>query len=299
VNPKILHIAEILRERYLNPPQNQNEISIFLCGGNGSQETRFRRKLGKKISEIISKYKYDVYYPEDMFIELILGPERHDLLTLENLLANSVNVVAILLQSPGTFTELGAFANYKKLKDKLIVVIDQKYEHARSFINYGPIRYLKTKTRSRVLFTPMDEDNLNVLVKKVVDSAREIAKHSFPSRDISNPIFAYKFYLALIYVFEPLPKSAFLKFSELLSGDDRENAKTSAEAVLNSLINERKATIRSDNFFVTQEGIDDLIYSDTSIRRSNLLSKFLSNLRIDALNLILRREYWRIWGEAR
>jgi len=54
-----------------------------------------------------------------MFIEFILGHQKQDLLTLENLLADSVNTVVILLQSPGTFTELGAFTNYEKLTEML------------------------------------------------------------------------------------------------------------------------------------------------------------------------------------
>jgi hypothetical protein len=234
-----------------------------------------------------------------MFIELIMGPKRHDLLSLENLLASSVNVIAILLQSPGTFTELGAFANHKRLKDKLIVVIDPKYDHARSFINYGPIRYLRTRTKSIIISSPMDKNNFEIVVKKLADSAREISKHSFPLSGISNPVMAYNFYLSIIYVFEPIPREYFLKVSEIFAKDNRDDAKTLAEAVLSSLINERKATISNNRIFIAKKGIEDLIYSDASRKRRNQLSSLLTDLRLSALNLTLRKKYGRVWGEAR
>jgi hypothetical protein len=155
---KIIEIAQKLRKKYLDESGEQNQISIFLCGGK--KEEGFRRKLGKEIARKVSKYVYTVHFPEDMFIELIQGHEKQDLLSLENLLADSVNAIVILLQSPGTFTELGAFSNYLKLQDKLIVNVAPKYARANSFINYGPIRYLKNNTKSKILYNEMAENNI-------------------------------------------------------------------------------------------------------------------------------------------
>ena len=215
---KVIEIANKLNKQFLDKSQNLNEISIFLCGGSGKEEKKFRREVGEKISSKLSNYKYSIYYPEDMFIELILGYQKQDLLTLENLLADSANAVVILLQSPGTFTELGAFTNYKKLYNKLIVIIDPRFARKRSFINLGPIRFLKTK--SKILFIPMDNSNFNKLIEQITDTARDMAKHSLPIRDLTNPIFAYRFYLALIYIFEPIPKNAIFTISRLLATNE-------------------------------------------------------------------------------
>ena len=297
---KIIEIVNELNKQFLNKAQNLNEISIFLCGGSGKEEEKFRRKVGEKIcgTSKLSNYKYSVYYPEDMFIELILGHQKKDLLSLENLLANSANVVVILLQSPGTFTELGAFTNYKELSNKLIVIIDPKFVRKKSFINLGPDIFLRTKTKSKVLFIPMDNSNFDKLVERITDTARDIAKHSFPKRDLTNPIFAFRFYLALIYIFEPIPKNAILTISRLLATDKERNIDTVTEIVINGLINERRVSLSSKNLSTTSKGADDLIYGNNTKKRAHLVSVFLTELRLEALNLIYRKNYRRIWGEA-
>lgn len=194
INSKVLHISNSLKIAFLDSLQTENLVSIFLCGGNSIAESTFRRHLGHNISKIHSKYEYSVYYPEDMFIELILGHQRKDLLSLEELLAKGVHCVVILLQSPGTFTELGAFTNYPDLKDKLVVVIDPTYKSKRSFIALGPIRYLQHQTMSKVIYSDMNEQNLDNLTKQISEASREIAKHSTPSNDLSNPITSQKFF---------------------------------------------------------------------------------------------------------
>jgi len=298
LHSKIREMVDKLNKQFLDKLQNLNEISIFLCGGSGKEEEKFRRKVGEKISSILSHYKYSVYYPEDMFIELILGYQKQDLLTLENLLADSASAVVILLQSPGTFTELGAFTNYKKLNNKLIVIIDPKYARKRSFINLGPVRFLRTKTKSKILFIPMNNSNLNKLVERITETTRNEAKHSSPIKDLTNPIFAYKFYLALIYVFEPIPKNAVLTISRLLATNEERNIVTVAEIVINSLINEKKVSLSSNNLSTTSKGADDLIYGSNTKKRADLVLEFLTELRLEALNLIYRKNYRRIWGEA-
>jgi len=300
LHSKIIEIANKLNIYFLDKSQNSNEISIFLCGGSGKEE-KFRRKIGEEISSTRSSYKYSVYYPEDMFRELILGYQKQDLLTLENLLADSASAVVILLQSPGTFTELGAFANYDKLSNKLIVIIDPKFARKKSFINFGPVRFLRNKTKSKVLFIPMDNINLNKLVKRITEKTRDVAKHSLPIRDLTNPIFAYKYYLALIYIFEPISKNAILAISKLLAINEEKNiitVATVAKILINNLIQKRRVSLSSKKLLTTSRGADDLIYVNNTIKRAQLVSEFLTELRIEALNLIHRRNYRRIWGEA-
>jgi len=218
LHSKITEIVNELNKQFLDKSQNLDEISIFLCGGSSKEEEKFRRKVGEKICATSkrSPYKYSVYYPEDMFIELILGYQKQDLLTLENLLADSASSIVILLQSPGTFTELGAFTNYKKLSNKLIVIIDPKYTRKKSFINFGPVRFLKTKTKSKVLSMPMNNSNLNKLVEQITETTRDMDKHSLQTRDLTNPIFAYRFYLALIYILSLYRKMLSLLFQDYL-----------------------------------------------------------------------------------
>lgn len=293
---KILNISQLLKASFLDLLSTENLISIFLCGGNSIAESKFRRLLGHNISKIHSKYQYSVYYPEDMFIELTLGHQRRDLLSLEDLLAKGVNCVVILLQSPGTFTELGAFSNHTALKDKLAVVIEPKYKLKRSFVSLGPIRYLQSQTRSKVIYSDMKKENLDILTKQISEASREIAKHSPPVNDLSNPIAAQKFFLAMIYVFDPIQRNEIIEIVRALSTRDQDTAATVAESVLNGLVNERKALSVADTLSITPKGVDALIYDSVLKNKSKHLMSSLSDLRLEALNIRLRKLYDKVGG---
>ncbi len=293
---KVIEIVREIEAHFLSSSRYANEISIFLCGGKDKQDEHLRKKIQKRMEAIISKYRYRVYFPEDMFVELILGHQRYDLLSLENLLADSVNSVVILLQSPGTFTELGAFANHDRLKDKLIVVTDPKYQNVKSFINLGPIRHLRRDSKSKVLFCEMSIRNLDNLVTKITDATREIAKSSSPAIDLTNPIATCEFYLALIYVFDPLPITMVLQIAENLQGSKNVNVvKTVAQTVINILFNEHKITCSSGVLSVAPNGINALIYTNRTKKNINKILTILTELRVKALNLTLRKKFYKKW----
>ena len=147
----------------------------------------------------------------------------------------------------GTFTELGAFSNHDLLKYKLVVIVDPKYRKAQSFINTGPIRYLIKETSSRVLFLKMDESNLSSLVKDVAEASRAIASAYPPLRDLTNPIVCYEFYLALLYVLDPVPRQAFSGVAGALEPGNPMLAQIAAETVVNGMINNGDALLVSQN----------------------------------------------------
>src|SRR3989338_7401627 len=132
------------------PMLSEMSISVFLCGKRPDSEGGEREKIKKMLEARTYGSGIDVYYPEDIFEELLRSGKSQNLLDLENFLADSVHVVVILPESPGSFAELGAFANSPALKDKLLVLLDAKYKKDRSFINLGPLKYLKEKTSSIV-----------------------------------------------------------------------------------------------------------------------------------------------------
>ena len=233
-----------------------------------------------------------------MFVELVFGHQKQDLLTLENLLASSVSAVTILLHSPGTFTELGAFSNHDLLKEKLVVVIDPKYMKSQSFINTGPIRHLRKETSSQVLFLKMDELNLDQLVKAVAEGSRSISSAHPPSRNLTNPIACYELYLALLYVLDPMPRKAFALVAGMMKPEAEKLARISAETVVNGMINKGDALLVSQDVRISDKGVKTLYDAAGSARRLSDLKAFLSGLRISALNGQLRKRYKRFWGGA-
>lgn len=297
MNKMAITIARELKERILGVEEDSS-VSIFLCGGAGKDQDEVRRDLGAAIRALQSRYRYSVYYPESMFIEVALGHKRLDMLTLENLLAQSVSVVVILLQSPGTFTELGAFSNHHILKQKLVVVVDPKYKNAKSFINEGPLRHLQKETTSRILYLDICKSNLDVLVKDVSEAARAIAGKYPPTRDLSNPIICYELYLAMLYVFDPMPRIAFAEIAGVLHPDNVRIAQAAAETVANGLINNGHALLVSRNVSISSRGVERLFSWPGSVRRCEFVKKLLFSQRVLALNAMLRKRYKKFWGET-
>lgn len=300
MNPRVIRIASSLRDHFFGPSARA-DISIFLCGGARPEERALRRKLGDAVGALKSKYRYSVHYPEDMFVELVLGHQKQDLLTLENLLARSVSAIVILLHSAGTLAELGAFSNHEHLKNKLVVVVDPKHKKSQSFINNGPIRHLRKGTSSSVLFQKMDVTSLDTLVKNISEASRTIAEKHPPRKDLTNPIACYELYLALLYALDSVPRQAFSIVAEALQPLDKGLAQLTAETVVNGLINNGDALLMSRNVIISRKGIETLFERAGSARRLASFKEMLSELRIYALNGALRRRsktHKRFWGEA-
>ncbi len=297
MKPETVKLAAELENEFLEKSGTGFQVTIFLCGGAGKQEGELRRAIGTRIVDLTSKYAYAVHYPEDLFVELMLGHQKHDLLNLENILANSVHAVVIILHSPGTFAELGAFSNHPSLNQKLVIVTDPKYRNHRSFINLGPIRYLRTKTHSKILYLNLEPRNLDNLATAIAEASREIAKTSSPKHDLTNPLAAYQFFLAAIHVFDPIPKAGLMNLVDSLRPGDGKLVRTVGETVVNSLVNERKVFFNGVDLSITPEGMDELILAGRTKTRIKARSRFLSKIRIKALNLCLRKYHKIIWEE--
>ena len=61
---------------------------------------------------------------------------------MEDQLAGLADVVMIVVESPGTSCELGAFSLSPGLRKKLLPLIDISFKGSQSFINTGPVRWI-------------------------------------------------------------------------------------------------------------------------------------------------------------
>ncbi|WP_240196262.1 retron St85 family effector protein [Salmonella enterica] len=82
---------------------------------------------------------YQLAYPEDLFEDLLEGQANNSLLSLEQQLAEAVDLIILIPESHGSFAELGAFSTRKELAEKMLVLQQNKYKADKSFINHGPI----------------------------------------------------------------------------------------------------------------------------------------------------------------
>lgn len=285
---RIVPIAEALLSYFSKREEEGAEYSIFLCGGARNIQGSIRDKTRLAIEGLRSKYSYRVYYPEDLFSELLAGHERDSLLSLENILARSVSCVGLIVESPGSLVELGAFSNHDELSKKLVVVIDEKYRASRSFINLGPVRHLKSTSSSRVYYYSLIPGNVQEISYQICEAARQISAKHPPIRDLGNPLASRRFFLALIYVADPLPRDVLLQVSEVLA-EKSSKVVDVAKTVMNTLIRDGLVTQTSSGLSTTPRAEDFLMPTSQSLKTSNDLRKFLHSCRVSALTAALRK----------
>ena len=177
---------------------------LFLCGGADSPRRDW-------ISAYVEKRRTDtsVFYADNVWLH-IAGHSKSDALRVESQLADLADVVAIVVESPGTFAELGAFAGSAALRKKLLPIIDEKYRGEPSFINTGPVRWVDEESKfRRAIFVNFDmialagaeiDDRLSRLPKQVTSELMDAQVRDSPKHLL--------FFLCdLVAVFGPTTKS--------------------------------------------------------------------------------------------
>ncbi|RYE12745.1 MAG: UDP-3-O-(3-hydroxymyristoyl)glucosamine N-acyltransferase, partial [Sphingobacteriaceae bacterium] len=173
------HDCKVLSEKIRNDfykPLNSYKSTIFLCGAALSDKTTARFKFAEALKKAWYRNQYDIVYPEDIFEELLYSSQSKDLLSLENLLAESVDAIVLIPESVGSIAELGAFANDIKLRGKIICVLDERYKKHKSFINQGPVKLIKKTNKDGVIY--INPDNIANEIDKIIASVKKLKKTS-------------------------------------------------------------------------------------------------------------------------
>ena len=125
---------------------------IFICGGlNSAPRNTLRDYLKHRRSDL------QIFYAEQVW-ELISANPGLGALKMESDLAALSDLIVIIVESPGTFAELGAFSHVEGLRKKLLPIVDQKYRGANSFINTGPIQWIDAESDFRpTIWTRQDQ----------------------------------------------------------------------------------------------------------------------------------------------
>jgi hypothetical protein len=271
-----------------------SEYNIFLVGASTENAKSIRAQLYELLK---LKRKVNVRFPEDIFDEQIYQ-DKYDLLSLENLLANSVDAVVMCVESPGSFAELGAFTNHNGLNNKLIVYMDKKYQKEDSFINLGPIKFLIKKTRSKVVWINYDRgiDNSDeVFYQNLLSSLKKIKKQNEKIKiDLTNPFVTMRFILSLLYTLERCSRGEFIDIVKQLGAFDNKEKKdieeyiTLVDSSIGILISNGEIYKDIDKYYLTEIGIQRLKRE----LGAKYIHSFLDNLRLKMLNLQYRK-YWK------
>lgn len=263
--------------------EKNNKITIFLCGGDVNDD-RFGRY---KIASVLSRLKrIELFYPEDLFDDLLAGQGQHSLLSMENILAESVDAIIIIPESPGSFSELGAFANNEKLSQKMICVQDNKYRNKKSFLNYGPIRLLKKINPKSVLrcdFNILSDTKLNFsFYESLMGSINSIRRKMPVKKTINNILYADRFILPCIYLMDGINNVLLYDLLKKATGHNKTMCEIIVKSALSRLMKERVIIRTSQGYHITDTGMD------------YVLAKFdrqaLDRLRLEMMNFENRRK---------
>src|SRR6185437_3030359 len=116
---------------------------IFICGGlNSAPRNTLRDYLKGRKTDL------QIFYAERVW-ELISSNPGFGALKMESDLASLSDLIIIIVESPGTFAELGAFSHVETLRKKLLPIVDTQYRNANSFIKTGPIRWIDAESDFR------------------------------------------------------------------------------------------------------------------------------------------------------
>lgn len=106
--------------------------TAFLCGGRGSVPR-------DRVAAYLRRQRDDfaVFYAESVW-NTIAGAGGSNALKVEDELARLADVVIIIVESHGTFAELGAFSLNDHLRRKLLPILPLQHKAESSFITSGP-----------------------------------------------------------------------------------------------------------------------------------------------------------------
>lgn len=266
------------------------KTTVFLCGADINQKDKIRHQIAQALKW---EYWFDIIYPEDIFDELLYSSKTKDLLSLEGLLADSVDAVVIIPESPGSFAELGAFANDEKLRKKLICVVDKKYQKDKSFINQGPLKLVKKENSFGLVF--IDPKEVPTEVEKLVTALKKMKKVSAKKGDKLSLLQIENFLLPSIYLLEPVSKITLINLVAAATEDEKNSFQTTTTA-LTILIKKKLIQLSNEGYKLTTIGLEKFFaFQKTKTRIKRQDEKIeIDNIRLEILNLKNRRKKLKV-----
>jgi hypothetical protein len=201
-HPKFVKTRDEVLHEFRTKEFNFRKVKpvIFLCGGFGSlRRDRIAEYLSRNHPNTLTFYADNVW-------PIIAGKSELNALGMEEELAALSDLVLIVVESPGTFTELGAFSISEPLRKKLLPIIDIQFREFGSFINTGPVRWIDQDSK----FGPtlwVNFDRILQVVKELDDRLSRLPKPTVARiPDLaSSPKHLLFFICDLISVFGPAP----------------------------------------------------------------------------------------------
>ena len=284
-----------IRDSLISKP-SKFRTTIFLCGAAPGATDSVRDQIARGLRERKSRYwytDYEIYFPETLFDGLMSGPGSLDLLTLENTLAEAVDAIVMVLESDGTYTELGAFANHPKLRHKLVLVQNEKFKKSKSFIARGPVRLIKDDRHSQLVFA--DFDRIDEYLEKIRESIGKVADANAVKFNFGNILHAHNFVIPCLFLLERLSRDEIVILIQAATQVEEVRARITASAAILILVRKRYITRERENFHLTDRGINEFLKKGNWFQRTAKYSRSaMDRLRVDVITAQRRRK--RPWA---
>lgn len=295
-----------LMKKYLASSQYRyiyNPKFIFLCGKGYNKDPyagsnrdiidAYIRKKNPSIFKVLSEDLWDNSFQKNI-----------DLLTFEEFLAAISDYVILFVESPGSACELGAFTHDINLfKDKLWIILDNKYKNDDSFINNGPIAKAK-KENSQIIYANLEGAllssrslllNIDDMIKKMQLKNRYLINNDQTKVNLKSFIIEI---LELIRLLQPINKNNLLdiykniknfKSFHFVKQDGNYFHKEIKVDYVYKLLQKTGLLQEKNQFFVLK---NELCYLDNELGNFNLMFDFPSMRSFSSLrNTFLSKKY--------
>ncbi|CAN5896463.1 hypothetical protein BH24GEM1_BH24GEM1_01900 [soil metagenome] len=186
---------------------------VFLCGARNSLP---RDRLAAYLRQHLPVL---VFYAEGVWEAIAQYRPEANALEMEGELASLADAVIVIVESPGTFAELGAFALTDSLRVKLLPILEISFRGQKSFLESGPVRWIDRSSH----FRPSIWTCLESILEAAGEIEERLARIAKPRpaeiTDLSASPQHLVFFLAdLVSVFGPCPKSQIDRLAEAILG---------------------------------------------------------------------------------
>lgn len=298
---KILQeLKESIREKKFS--SSKFPLFVFICGeqildGNNRimEADNLRNQKNKRqyildVTDNIKNRKVVGVIAE----KLIETFGEHDSLTFEGILADISDEIIIIVESVGTFCELGAFSFSENLVNKLYVINDEEHKEDKSFINRGPIRKINSSRSGKSKYIIYDTDKWKLDIdlinhfgkwrnKKISYMPPEKIIISSKEKCVVNiKNFVYEV-INIISIFQPITQKEFLIIYKFFRGEfsikDSQNKIKQINTVFDMMVKLELIT-RHKEFYIANMGtccnnyMFDLTINETEKQRSKILREY-------------------------
>ncbi len=147
----------IIQPTLLKTAAQKMRSRVFVCGpGYSSDGIAIRDKARDALLKIPN---VNALYGEQIEGQGSYRKQSTDLQTLEARFACDVDFTLLILESPGSIAELGAFTQLPGIRERLIVLLSGRFYRAESYISRGPLSLLTRLNPNSVIYFDKEKES--------------------------------------------------------------------------------------------------------------------------------------------